>query len=120
MSFIIYFLLVLFPVLIYLILVHTDDPSLVVIPILGMLITSIISTSGTRYTKYYPVEYTTESTSFKVFVHTQYGEFESDKKINCDEFVQNKPGFIKAQYNYWNSCIYTDFTVHPLSDENRQ
>lgn len=59
-----------------------------------------------------PVEYTTESTSFKIFV--KQGDAiiaESTQKVDFDNWTKNRPGFIRNQYNSWGSARHSNFIV---------
>lgn len=59
-----------------------------------------------------PVEYTTESTSFKIFV--KQGDniiAESTQKVDFDNWTKNRPGFMRNQYNSWGSVRYSNFIV---------
>lgn len=61
--------------------------------------------------KRYSVEYTTEAITSKIFVHTKYGEFESDKKVDSDEWVKNYPGYIEQHCNAWGHVVKTFFKI---------
>jgi len=69
---------------------------------------------GTGHIEYKPTEYTVESTSFKVFVKTPDALYESERKIDFDEWTQNKPGFIEEHHNHFNMIFRTRFTVNKL------
>lgn len=67
--------------------------------------------------EYTPTEYMTESTSFKIFVKTSDNRvFESDKKLDFEEWSQNKPGFIREEYNAFgiHMDIMDTFTVNKI------
>ena len=69
---------------------------------------------GGWWVKQYPVEYTTESITSKIFVHTKYGEFESDKKVDFDNWTKNLPGYIIQNCNAWGQVEKSYFTTEPI------
>lgn len=47
-----------------------------------------------NYCHLYPVDYTVEQTSNKIYILTEYGNFESDKILDFHEWTQNKQGYL--------------------------
>ena len=74
----------------------------------------LISFSPWWIIKQYPVEYTTEAITSKIFVHTKYGEFESDKKVDFDNWTKNLPGYIIQKCNAWGNVEKSYFTTEPI------
>lgn len=82
-----------------------------VIPIIGVC--GYMDTSIKSY-KLYPVSYTIEQTSVKIFSITDYGVFESDKMIDFEKWTQSdKQGYIIKCYDYFGEEDSKEFTVTP-------
>ena len=80
---------------------------------------SIFCSLDPQRIEYAPIEYTTESTSFKIFVRTSDNRmFESDKKLDFEEWSQNKLGFIREEYNAFGIHMNRDtFTVNKIENK---
>ena len=81
------------------------------------LLLSMLAASDTWIIKQWPVEYTTESITSKIFVHTKYGEFESDKKIDYDNWSRNLPGYIIQECTAFGDIKYSHFTTEPVVEK---
>jgi amino acid transporter len=90
--------------------VKTDDPYIVVgaIPLIFAI---VICLSMPVKTVYEPVIYKAESTTFKVFAITDKKIFESDKKVDFDNWTQGKEGYIRTEYSTFGLDIHTAFTT---------
>ena len=91
-----------------------DDDDYIACSFIGIIpiaLTMLISCVGYWQTKEYPVEYTTESITSKIFIHTKYGEYESDKKVDFDNWTKNYHGIIVQECNGWGYVLRDKFTV---------
>ena len=82
-----------------------------------IIVLSMIAVTNNYIIKQWPVEYTTESITSKIFVHTKYGEFESDKKIDYDNWSKNLPGYIIQNCNAFGKVNNSYFTTEPVVEK---
>jgi len=81
------------------------------------LFVSLLVAGNNWNIKQWPVEYNTESVTSKIFVHTKYGDFESDKKIDFDNWSKNLPGYIIQNCNAFGGINNSYFTTEPVVEK---
>jgi len=96
---------------------HSETAVIIFVFGLFGLLLSILAASNTWIIKQWPVEYNTESVTSKIFVHTKYGDFESDKKIDFDNWSKNLPGYIIQNCNAFGGINNSYFTTEPVVEK---
>lgn len=94
----------------------TDAPYIVAaaIPLIFSILSCIFVSVKTVYE---PVIYKAETTTFKVFVITDKRVFESDKKVDFDNWTQGKEGYLRFGISTFGLRIEEKFTTEKQENE---
>jgi hypothetical protein len=94
-----------------------DNKGWSMILVVPILFCTLYCFTDIGYVEYEPTDYNVETTSFKVFAKTPDALYESERKIDFDEWTQNKPGFIQEEFNHFGSVLRTKFTVNKVENK---